>query len=347
MKKITAVLTALLFGVSAMSATVLAEETEELTEAAETVEETESAEMVSVVVQVPDDWASPCVWAWADDGTNAFESWPGEEMELLEEGWYYTYVPDYVQNIIISANNDTDTPVQTEGLVVEAGTAVWISVAEDASAEAFYEVQNSAEIPEYVETFIVHAYVPLSWETVNMWAWSAPDGTNAFEAWPGESMEEGEDGWFTAKAPTWVNSLIINGNEGSVQTEDITIEGQELWITVYKDLTYELAYEDPEKDVENITVYAQVPEDWESPCCWAWSAPDGTNAFTSWPGEAMTEEDGWYAIEVPGWINSVIINGNEGAVQTSDLSVDTGVDVWVIVTDAENAEVYYEEPVVE
>ena len=80
-------------------------------------------------------------------------------------------------------------------------------------------------------------------------------------------------------------------------------------------------------------------------CCWAWSAPDGTNAFAAWPGEALTEaEDGWYTIQVPGWINSVIINGNEGSVQTSDLSVEPGSELWITVTDAENAEVAYEAP---
>ena len=87
-----------------------------------------------------------------------------------------------------------------------------------------------------------------------------------------------------------------------------------------------------------------MPEDWADPCCWAWSAPDGTNAFASWPGEALTREGDWYTIQVPGWINSVIINGNGGTVQTQDLSVEAGKDVWVVVTDAENAAVSYEEP---
>lgn len=52
----------------------------------------------------------------------------------------------------------------------------------------------------------------------------------------------------------------------------------------------------------------------------------------------------WYTIEVPGWINSVIINANEGSVQTADLSVEVGKDVWIVVSDAENATVSYEEP---
>lgn len=307
----------------------------------------EATEMIPVVVSVPEGWNSPNLWAWADDGTNAFAAWPGEALEELAEGWYYVYVPNYVQNVIVNANQGEDTAVQTDAIVVEAGKEVWITVAEDLSATVSYEAQLRGEIPAYVEKFVIHAYVPLSWKTVNLWAWSAPDGTNAFESWPGELLTEGEDGWFTGKAPTWINSLIINGNEGTVQTADIAVEGKELWITVYEDLSYELSYEDPNKAVEPITVYAKVPADWAAPCCWAWSAPDGTNAFTSWPGEALTQDGDWYAIEVPGWINSVIINANEGTVQTSDLAVEAGKDVWVVVTDAENATVSYEEPAAE
>lgn len=332
MKKFVALVITLFLCMSCLALPVLAEE------------EAEKVEMVPVVVSVPESWESPNLWAWADDGTNAFASWPGEEMEVLAEGWYYVYVPAYVQNVIVNANQGTDSAVQTDGIVVEAGKEVWITVAEDGTATVAYEAQLRGEIPAYVEKFIIHAYVPLSWKTVNLWAWSAPDGTNAFEAWPGAALTEGEDGWFTGKAPTWINSIIINGNEGTVQTADISIEAKELWITVYEDLTYDLVYEDPNKAVDNITVRAKVPADWTDPCCWAWSAPDGTNAFTSWPGEALTLDGDWYVLEVPGWINSIIINGNGGTVQTADLSVEAGKDLWVVVTAADSAEVTYEEP---
>ena len=301
MKKIFAVLLSVMMLLGMLAVTAFADESADET-------------MIPVVVQVPEGWGTPNLWAWADDGTNAFAAWPGEEMDALAEGWYYTYVPAFVQNVIVNANQGTDAAVQTEGIVVEAGKEVWITVAEDLTASVAYEAQLRGEIPAYVEKFVVHAYVPLSWKTVNLWAWSAPDGTNAFESWPGKAMQEGDNGWFTCKAPTWVNSLIINGNEGTVQTEDVSIEGKELWITVYEDLTYELSYEDPDKAVEDVTVHAQVPADWADPSCWAWSAPDGTNAFASWP------------------------------VQTTDLSVEAGKEVWVVVTDAENAQVFYEAP---
>lgn len=307
-------------------------------------QEAEAPAMVPVAVHVPEGWGNPSLWAWADDGTNAFAAWPGEELEALAEGWFYTYVPEFVENVIVSANQDTDDAVQTDALAVKAGEEVWITVAEDLTAEISYEAQLRTEIPEYVQRFVVHAYVPLSWKTANLWAWSAPDGTNAFESWPGKEMKEGQDGWFTCKAPVWVNSLIVSGNDGDVQTEDIAIEGKELWLTVYKDLRFDISYEDPNKAVEDVTVHVQVPADWAEPCCWAWSAPDGTNAFAAWPGEALVQEGDWYTIQVPGWINSVIINANGGTVQTTDLSVETGKELWITAQNAETAQVAYEAP---
>ena len=101
-------------------------------------------------------------------------------MEPLEGGWYYIYVPSFVQNVIVNANNDAETPVQTDGIVVEAGKEVWLSIGEDAAADVSYEPQARIEIPEYIEKFVVHAYVPLDWKTANLWAWSAPDGTKRF-----------------------------------------------------------------------------------------------------------------------------------------------------------------------
>lgn len=293
----------------------------------------DSTEMVPVLAEIPDGWENPYAWAWADDGTNAFAAWPGEAMDPLgDTGWYYIYVPSFVQNVIISAN---EASVQTAGDVVEAGREVWIAIADDLTTTVSYEAQSDVEIPAYVEKYTVHAYVPLEWESVGIAAGELS-----------RAMAGGEDGWFTASVPVTATSLVLSGNDGAAATEAISVEPKEVWITVYNDLTYEVSYEDPDAlDAPPITVYAQVPEDWAAPCCWAWSAPDGTNAFSAWPGEAMTEgEDGWYSIEVPGWVNSIIINANEGAIQTTDLSVETGKDVWISVTDAENAAVSYEQP---
>ena len=92
-----------------------------------------------------------------------------------------------------------------------------------------------------------------------------------------------------------------------------------------------------------VPVAVHVPEGWGTPSLWAW-ADDGTNAFAAWPGEALVQEGDWYTIQVPGWINSVIINANGGTVQTTDLSVETGKELWITVENAETAQVAYEAP---
>ena len=298
---------------------------------------------VAINVKVPDDWQNPCVWAWDEDGNNAFEAWPGEECEATpdNEGWYYVWVPDWANHVIVNANAGE---VQTGELVLD-GKDAWITVSDADNAEISYDAQTTGDTPEYTEKFLIHAKVDGSWENPNLWAWLAPDGTNAFEAWPGKAMTAGEDGWYTAKAPTWVNSIIINANNGDVQTEDLSIDPAEIWVTVAEDGTADFSYTDPEKaEIPNVTVHVKAPSDWENPNLWAWSAPDGTNAFASWPGEALEENNGWLTKEIPGWVNSIIVNGNDGSVQTSDISIETEKDVWVVVTDAENYEISYEEP---
>lgn len=304
-------------------------------------------ERIIVYAQVPEDWNEPCIWAWADDGTNAFEAWPGEKMTADENnpGWYYCWIPAAAGNVIINAN---EGGVQTADQKLEAKNA-WITITDADTVEISYEAKTTGEIPEYVEMFEVHAKVDASWEDVRIWAWLDPDGTNAFEAWPGEAMTAGENGWYTAKVPVWVNSVIINANGGEVQTEDLTIDAAEVWVTVDAEGAAEFTYNDPDAPVaEDITVYVQAPADWSEPHLWAWSAPDGTNVFSAWPGEALQDAgDGWLSLTVPGWINSIIVNGNEGSVQTTDLSVDVGKDVWIVVEDAENATVTYEEPTID
>lgn len=304
-------------------------------------------ERIIVYAQVPEDWTEPCIWAWADDGTNAFEAWPGEKMTADENnpGWYYCWIPAAAGNVIINAN---EGGVQTADQKLEAKNT-WVTITDADTVEISYEAKTTGEIPEYVEMFEVHAKVDASWEDVRIWAWLDPDGTNAFEAWPGEAMTARENGWYTAKVPVWVNSVIINANGGEVQTEDLTIDAAEVWVTVDAEGAAEFTYNDPDAPVaEDITVYVQAPADWSEPHLWAWSAPDGTNVFSAWPGEALQDAgDGWLSLTVPGWINSIIVNGNEGSVQTTDLSVDVGKDVWIVVEDAENATVTYEEPTID
>lgn len=108
----------------------------------------------------------------------------------------------------------------------------------------------SITVPAFAEeNFTIHAKAPSAWTEPGLWAWSAPDGTNVFAAWPGEKLtkDESNEGWFSYSLPTWTNSIIINeGVDGGGQTSDVSIEAKELWITVADDFTTTLVYEAPE-----------------------------------------------------------------------------------------------------
>lgn len=84
------------------------------------------------------------------------------------------------------------------------------------------------------EDFVVHAKAPAEWTSPALWAWSTPDGTNVFSAWPGQVLTADPDnaGWFYYAVPSWTNSIIINDNGGGAQTVDVSVESKELWITL-------------------------------------------------------------------------------------------------------------------
>jgi LPXTG-motif cell wall-anchored protein len=109
----------------------------------------------------------------------------------------------------------------------------------------------SMSLPAFAaeDNFTVHAKAPSAWAEPGLWAWSAPDGTNVFAAWPGEKLtkDDANEGWFYYSIPSWTNSIIINeGVDGGGQTADVSIESKELWITVADDFSTTVVYEAPE-----------------------------------------------------------------------------------------------------
>lgn len=98
---------------------------------------------------------------------------------------------------------------------------------------------------------------------------------------------------------------------------------------------------------ENFTVHAKAPAAWTTPGLWAWSAPDGTNVFSTWPGQPLTKDDaneGWYYFDIPDWANSIIINeGIDGGGQTADVSIEAK-ELWITVADDFSTTVAYEAP---
>ena len=316
------------------------------------MEQKEEAKVEDIVVyaKVPAEWQYATIWAWENaSGKNAFDgvSWPGVPMipDVANEGWYYIWVPGYVDIVIINGQmNGND--IQTDGIGVKGSS--WITINGDKSANVVSSKITSGDLPEKESRHWVYATVDESWENPCVWAWNVESGKNAFSSWPGMAMRPMGEGKYSAMVPDFCDGLIINGNGGTVQTTDIKdLDPADIWVTVDRDGKEDISYSDPSKKVENITIYAKVPEGWNEPCLWAWSDPDGAGAYTTWPGAQFEMgENGWYEISVGGWINSIIINANGGTIQTGDEhkgNIEKGRDLWIVVTSPEVSEVYYEE----
>ena len=123
------------------------------------------------------------------------------------------------------------------------------------------ETQPTETKPAEVTEITVYAKVPEDWENPGVWAWNDKQ-QNAFEAWPGLAMTKGENGWWYAKVPAWVENVIINANGGSYQTADLDLAQLkcDVWVEVTVDANgvaqAELKYASPATGDETALVSA-------------------------------------------------------------------------------------------
>jgi len=104
-----------------------------------------------------------------------------------------------------------------------------------------------------------------------------------------------------------------------------------------------LAPDNPQENA-SVTVYVFTPVDWSDVYVWAWK-DGGQDAFPAWPGIQATHNPQAECVSasVPAWIDRLVISTQGGSVQTADLTVEAGKDVWLAVTE-EEVYIYYENP---
>ena len=99
----------------------------------------EEENTITVRASVPNTWTNPCIWAWDNSNTEAFDQWPGEPMKDGGDGWWYATIPAWVENIIINANGGNS---QTVDLALEqrgVDVSVTVVLGADWKAEAHLE----------------------------------------------------------------------------------------------------------------------------------------------------------------------------------------------------------------
>ena len=101
--------------------------------------------------------------------------------------------------------------------------------------------------------------------------------------------------------------------------------------------------EEPERK-ETITIRAWTPVDWIDVNVWAWQ--DGGEEVSEWPGEEMWADNEEYCMKLtlPGWVDRVVFSTDGGAIQTDEVSVEPGRDMWVLIFDDLSVQIDYEDP---
>ena len=200
------------------------------------------------------------------------------------------------------------------------------------------------------DTYTLYARVPSNWGVPNAWAWTDA-GENVFSAWPGQAMTAVGDGeWYFVELPVSATNVIVNYNGDKNKTGDIKVNGTDVWLTVCADNSVVTDYTKPiapppevgDKPTGNlINLVISLPDDWTYPYLWAWSDEMG-DVYNKWPGEEMEAQgNGTVAKRIPDWVTGLKISANGGSIETDDIFIDPGKDVFITIYAADDMVVEY------
>ena len=249
--------------------------------------------------QVPDDWEEVYLYYWDEYDNN--NEWPGEPLEVDQNGFYTMNIPGNVSNVII---NNGDKGKQTSNQPVYAGKETWITVNDNnpsynEETKIYYYSATSSRSTEKVK---MHATVPDDWEAASLYYWNS-NGSGTGVEWPGIAMTKQADGTYTVEnIPADVTNVIVNDGkkEGAKQTADLLITpGLETWINISNTVT-------------NTNVEATVPANYGD-VYFYFFGPNGV-VGPAWPGIHVTDTDGdgVYTMKAPAGATKVIVNNGNG-----------------------------------
>lgn len=186
---------------------------------------------VPVVVQVPEDWTTPYLYAWGDSEEAA---WPGVPMTQIED-WFVAYMNASNYNIIINDGNGAQTP----DIAVDQGMPLCVmfldpSKQPDVGTDMPIDVPAEDKMPKPAADTII-AKVPDDWSTAFLYAW-ANDGAITNGGWPGVAMTKNSDGlWVGELTQGRYTNIIVTCSDAGPQTVDLMYGGGDAWVALQGD----------------------------------------------------------------------------------------------------------------
>lgn len=184
---------------------------------------------VTVHVKAPDDWYDVGCWPWNNITLeNAYEFWPGEQMERQSDGWYTLEIPNWCDSVVI--NDWMNYGYQTYDLSIDPGYDVWIVI--DEEPQAYYPAtvyySDPGESTPDSDTFTVYVDPFDDWEDVYLYVVDS-DGDKLAD-WPGFSMTDNDwDGWYEIELPKGSMDFCISN--GAIQSYYFTLYAdRDIWL---------------------------------------------------------------------------------------------------------------------
>lgn len=316
---------------------------------------------ITVTAQVPEDWTNIHLYVW-DDAQSALAEWPGTAMNKTKDGRYSLEIPMGYNNLIINNGSDEKKTADLKG---DGICDTWVVVRNSLAEVLFADpgvVDLNAAAPLVNMALLGEGNNALKWDTAdsscNMTKSSDGVYTKELTMYKGETIK-----FKFCGNGAWDAGYNYGGNaEGIALTAGTAVslvqgnESKDLSYTATQDCTLTVTL-DTNGDAPSVTVteaaaqlaekvfvkiYVSVP-DGISPNMWAWG--DNSNAFPTWPGQAMTKSGDWYVVEIPNDCHSALVN--DGTTQTSDLTITAGAENWIVVAEDWTAQVYGSEPSLE
>ena len=210
-----------------------------------------------VYFHAPEDWSNPNIWPWNNaSGENPYTpiGWPGRAMNAdpNNDGWYYMYVPEYVDMLIFNYTDESGTTIQTNGDPIDetlAGKNIWIDgitsekqTDEEGVEKTVYhmatpttEKLTSGELPEYVEERFAFARIPNDWDKAVATFTSSTDSTANYQL---ELALQSDKVWFGGIVDAKYDTVSINNGETDKLKEsvEVKIEGSPFYVDVLDEI---------------------------------------------------------------------------------------------------------------
>ena len=186
-----------------------------------------------VIVLINSTYSNPYTHTWTDGG-DAYDTWPGTQMQAVGGGYYFALVDNNANRIIFNDNGGAQTDDLTipgNFAIYDMATGNWNGYLSDIIDVTKFPMDPS-QLPSNPGTDNPNTPTPtgnyiyfkdtLNWGNVYCHVWTSGGGSAA--EWPGLQMESMGNGIYRCQIDSSYNMVVFNNGGNGQQTGDLQIE---------------------------------------------------------------------------------------------------------------------------